>query len=394
MRIKRPWLSLIALPATLLPFLTAQAQGQNTSTTFIPVDNERAGSDDSAGGAKTQDGAYERAIIRSVRLSSEQTSAGVQQKQQYTVEFLSGELDGKTQTLSSDVESSLYGLEPREGDKVVVLIQPNPAGGNPLVYLEGFDRRGAVFWLIAMFVLMLVLLAGWQGMKVAFSILLSVALIGWILVPAFLKGLNPVPVAIALSALLTGISSVLAVGWNKKSWVTIVGTMGGVIVAYAISHIFSAWAHLGGLATEEDRMFFQKNPLLDPRGLMFAGVIIAAMGVVEDVAVSISSGVAEVRRANSRLSLKELFRSGMVVGRDHMSALANTLIFAYVGASLSSLLLYTQYGESWLKFLNFDVVVDEVIRSLAGTIGLIFTVPITALLAAVLYARSDKRPEH
>lgn len=131
-----------------------------------------------------------------------------------------------------------------------------------------------------------------------------------------------------------------------------------------------------------DRLFFTKNPQLDPRGLLFAGIIIAAMGVVEDVAVSIASGVMEVREANPRLGFKELFRSGMVVGRDHMGALANTLVFAYVGASLSTLLLYSQYGGSWAKFMNFDLVVDEVVRSLAGTIGLVFTVPITALLAA------------
>jgi uncharacterized membrane protein len=115
---------------------------------------------------------------------------------------------------------------------------------------------------------------------------------------------------------------------------------------------------------------------------MFAGLIIAAAGVLEDVAVSIASSVSEIRRHHPQASFKELFMSGMVVGKEHMGALANTLIFAYVGASLSTLLLYSQFDGSWLKFINFDSVTDEVIRSLAGTIGLVFTVPITALLAA------------
>jgi uncharacterized membrane protein len=167
--------------------------------------------------------------------------------------------------------------------------------------------------------------------------------------------------------------------------------MGGVAVAYVISLIFSRWSHLSGLAMEEDRLFFAQNPTLNPEGLLFAGIIIASMGVVEDVAVSIASGVEQIKLANARLSFKETFRAGMVVGRDHMSALANTLIFAYVGASLSTLLLYTQYGGSWLKFLNFDNVADEVVRSLAGTIGLIFTVPITALLAAWMATRKSRK---
>lgn len=348
--------------------------------------------DSDVGNVKTQDGTYERAIVHEVKTGTETTGTGAQQKQQYVVEFLSGPLKGKTQTLSSDIDANPYGLKLSPGDKVVVLLQTDPAGGDPLAFLEGFDRRDAMFWLVIFFVVTLVLLAGWQGLKVAFSIMISIALIGWILIPSFLKGLNPVPIAIALAAVLATISSVLSTGWNRKSWVTIVGTMGGVFVAYAISYAFSSWAHLGGLGTEEDRLFFEKNPLLNPQGLMFAGIIIAAMGVVEDVAVSISSGVSEVQRANPRLHLKELFRSGMVVGRDHMSALANTLIFAYVGASLSTLLLYTQYGGSWLKFLNFDVVVDEVIRSLSGTIGLVFTVPITAILAALAASRAGRRP--
>jgi uncharacterized membrane protein len=327
---------------------------------------------------------YERAIIKEVRLSEEQIPSGGVQKQQYDVEFLSGQFKGKIKTISSEVKSNPYQLEPRPGDRVVILLQPNTEGDEPFLYLEGFDRLGAMIWLVVLFVFTLVLLAGWQGFKVAFSIIISVALIGWILIPSFLKGMNPIPIALFLAVVLTSLSSVLAMGWNKKAWVTIIGTLGGVLVAYAISVAFGNWAHLGGLSTEEDRMFFDKNPMLNPSGLLFAGIIIAAMGVVEDVAVSIASGVLEIHRTSPRTVFKELFRSGMVIGRDHMSALANTLIFAYVGASLSTLLLYTQYGGSWLKFLNFDSVSDEIVRSLSGTIGLVFTVPITALLAALV----------
>ncbi|MBU1034491.1 MAG: YibE/F family protein [Patescibacteria group bacterium] len=333
--------------------------------------------------SNANDESYERAIIKNVASSEDEIPNGGQQKQRYTIEYLSGPLKGLIRTLSSDIDSNPYNIKPVQGDKVVILLQPNPEGGEQLAFLEGFDRLGAMIWLVILFIFVLVILAGWQGFKVAFSIILSVALIGWVLIPSFLKGMDPVPVAIVLSVVLTSLSCVLSMGWNKKSWITIVGTLCGVLTAYFISVAFSNWAHLGGLSTEEDRMFFGKNSALDPRGLMFAGIIIAAMGVVEDVAVSIASGVVEIRKANPKLNIKKLFHSGMVIGRDHMGAMANTLIFAYVGASLSTLLLYNQFGGSWLKFLNFDIVSDEILRSLSGTIGLVLTVPMTAILAAM-----------
>ena len=244
-----------------------------------------------------------------------------------------------------------------------------------------------MMWLVIFFVFTLVLLSGWQGLKVAFSIFLSLLLIGYVLIPLFLQGYHPVPIAIVLSGVLTLISTGLSTGWNKKSYVTAVGTIGGALVAFGIAYLFADLAHLEGLSTEEDRLFFDKNPQLNPQFLLFAGIIIAATGVVEDVAVSIVSGIAEVRRANPHAHFRELFRSGMVIGNDHMGALANTLVYAYVGGSLSTLLLYKQFDSSWLKFINFDSVVDEIIRSLSGTIGLVFTVPITAILAAWVMRR-------
>ncbi len=329
------------------------------------------------------EGIYERARIVGIETETRQTSSTTsQQVQVYRLKFLSGPLEGQERTLLNEVGGNPYQLRPAEGDTMVTFLQRGESPDAWDIYLEGFDRRGALVLLILLFVLMLILLAGWQGVKVAISIGISLGLIAYVLIPAFLAGWNPVPVAILLGGLFTILSCGLATGWNKKALVTAAGTMGGALVAYLLSVVFVDMTHLSGLSTEEDRLFFQKNPGLDPRGLLFAGIIIASVGILEDVAVSIVSGVSEVHRANPRLGFKQLFLSGMVVGRDHMSALANTLIYAYVGASLSSLLLYKQYGQSWLKFMNFDTVVDEVIRSLCGTIGLIFTVPITALLAA------------
>ncbi len=359
------------------------------TTSVISVTSTPATVDTGEGG---RDGRYERAMVEAVKRNEEQTVNGGRQVESYTVRFLSGPLDGQTRDIVNDVGSNPYGIQPRQGDKVVILIQSSADAGQTF-YVEGYDRRSAMIWLVVLFVLSLVLLAGWQGLKVAASILISIALIGYVLIPAFLRGVNPIPIAIVLSGVFTLVSSGFSMGWNRKTYVTAIGTMGGALVAYLISWIFADWAHLNGLSTEEDRLFFNQNPSLNPRGLLFAGIIIASAGVVEDVAVSIVSGLAEVKRANPRLAFRELFKAGMTIGNDHMSALANTLVYAYVGGSLSTLLLYSQFGGSWLKFINFDNVVDEVIRSLSGTIGLIFTVPISALLTAWFFQKRNVSQE-
>jgi len=371
--------------------LSVSAQATTTAesaTTTVQAESAVSNGTDSVDApvnGPDREGQYERGVVESVGMGASAIPGGAEQIKVFRVRFLSGPLLGQVREIRSDIGSNPYNLDPHAGDKVVVFMQPADNGWN--LFLEGFDRRAAMLWLIGLFVLTLVLLSGWQGIKVAASIGISIAMIAYILIPLYLRGVNAVPLAIVLSGLFTLISSGLTMGWNRKTVVTSIGTMGGALVSYLISLVFVDATRLSGLSTEDDRLFFNKNPLLDPRGLLFAGIIIAAVGVLEDVAVSIASGVSEVRRANPKIGFKELFTAGMVVGRDHMGALANTLVFAYVGASLSTLLLYQQFGGSWLKFINFDSVTDEIVRSLAGTIGLVFTVPITALLAAWVMLR-------
>jgi uncharacterized membrane protein len=371
----------------------AQSTSTTTSTAAAPAatDAVSGGTDGGSAPADTavrgEDGQYERAVVQSVSLHGSANDKETQQVKTYHVLFRSGPLLGQEKDIESDIDSNPYNLDPHQGDTVVIFMQPDGQGGW-LMFLEGYDRRAALLFLALLFVATLVLLSGWQGVKVALSMGISIALIVYVLVPLFLRGANPVPVAIILAGVFTYVSAGLTTGWNRKAVVTAVGTMGGALVAYFISVVFVDWSRMSGLASEEDRLFFTKNPGLDPRGFLFAGIIIAAVGVLEDVAVSIASGVSEVARHHPTASFRELFISGMTVGRDHMGALANTLVFAYVGSSMSTLLLYSQFGGSWLKFINFDSVVDEVVRSLAGTIGLVFTVPITALLAAWLVVAS------
>lgn len=331
---------------------------------------------------------YERGLVEEVRVGSRPTDVGGEQVEIYRIRFLSGPIKGETRDVESSVATNPYELDAKSGDKVVVFMQKSPSDPDWQLYLEGFDRRAALIWLIVVFFLGLLFLSGWQGVKVFFSIVISIGLIGFVLIPLFLKGVHPVPTAIVLMGIMALISTGFSTGWNRVSLITALGTMGGALIAYAVATLFVDWANLTGVSsTDEDRIFFRNNPSLDPRGLLFAGIIIAAAGAAEDVTVSIASAAREVRKANPDAGFKDIFTSAMIVGKDHMAALSNTLIFAYVGASLSALLLYTQFGGSWLKFVNFDIVAEEIVRALTGTIGITFTVPITAALAAWVVLR-------
>ena len=147
---------------------------------------------------------------------------------------------------------------------------------------------------------------------------------------------------------------------------------------------------LTGFGHEETRTLFAKFPNLNFNGLFYSAIMIGAIGAVMDVAMSISSSINEIKKANPKLNSKELFKSGVRIGKDIIGTMSNTLIYAYVGASLGLLLLFSSFGESYLKIFNFEFMAEEIIRSIAGSIGLIGAIPLTAMFAAWFETRSKK----
>lgn len=196
---------------------------------------------------------------------------------------------------------------------------------------------------------------------------------------------------------VTVITIFLVGGINSKGVSAILGTIAGVVIAGIISYIVGTKAHLTGLSAEEATMliYIPQGIQFDFKNLLFSGIILGSLGAVMDVGMSISSSVEEIYRANSALSIKELFQSGMNVGRDIMGTMINTLILAYTGTSIPMLLLFMAYETSMTKIVNLDIIATEVVRSLSGSIGLIFTIPITALISSILIKKQflNKRKE-
>ncbi len=308
--------------------------------------------------------------------------------QKVKLEILSGEHKGEKQNIENNLFGNPLDLKVKEGDKVIIYIEEF-AEGSYLVQIQDHYRLPSLVILIIVFLLFLGIIGKGSGLRTIASLIISLFLIFKVFIPASLKGINPVLLVLVISVLITVVTLLMIAGFRKKTYAAILGTVAGLVVATIMVLIFGKLAHLSGLAGDDARILFNKFPDLSFRGLLFAGIILGALGAVMDVSISIASSISEIKKNHPEISFKNLASSGLTVGRDIMGTMANTLIFAYVGASIFILLLFNQYGESYLKFLNFSFIAEEVVRSMAGSLGLIAAIPLTALFAAYL---ENKKP--
>ncbi|MFA6808992.1 MAG: YibE/F family protein, partial [Eubacteriales bacterium] len=200
------------------------------------------------------------------------------------------------------------------------------------------------------------------------------------------------PVSIITAIFATVLTLILVSGLNKKTITSIVGTIGGVVFAGIIAILFSKVAKLTGLSSEEAQMlmFAPLKVEFNFQGLLFAGIILGALGAVMDVSMSIASSINELRTVNPGLKAKELFSGGMNVGKDIMGTMTNTLILAYAGASIQLMLLFMAYNVPIDKIINSDMIATEVVRALTGTLGLLVAIPLTAFIGSILMEKKSK----
>ncbi len=206
-----------------------------------------------------------------------------------------------------------------------------------------------------------------------------------------LKGINPVFVTVVVATMITVITILFISGRQKKGIAAILGTIIGVIISGGVAFAIGGSVHLTGLSSEEAvmLMYLPQEIEFNFHGLLFAGILLGALGAVMDVSMSIASAIEELHNANPNLSRFRLYTSGMNVGRDVMGTMTNTLILAYTGSALPLLLLLMAHDSPMNRMLNLDIIVTEIIRSLAGSIGIVLTIPITAIIAVVFIKKSD-----
>lgn len=299
------------------------------------------------------------------------------------VEIIEGPFKGQTVEVDNEItDNPAYNVEVKKGQEVVLAMESR-RDGEIQVNIADYHRAPSLTWLLVAFLVAFIAFGGKQGVKSLVGLGITVLLIGWVLLPLSLHGFDPLLISVIICLLATASSILLIGGLSKKSAAAIAGTVGGVIVAGLSAQIVIWTAPLTGLSSEEAQILrgsvlVQQPPFYS--GLLAAGMLIGALGVIMDVGISIASSVSEVSKADRSLPAKALFQSGMNVGRDIMGTMTNTLILAYTGGALPLLLLATQMPS--IKLINLDLFATEVASALSGSLGLVFTIPLTALVAA------------
>lgn len=316
----------------------------------------------------------------------------VQREQLAEIEIISGPYKGERRPLlNSLMGHPLFDMVLTEGRRVILWGEVDADGVLVQVYLQDFERDTYLYLLAALFVLMIIFVGGRKGLVTVFTLLVTVLAVFRLLLPMLLSGSPPIPATIAVAAFITLITLLAIGGLHRKTFAAAIGTVGGVLVAGLLALIVGSAANLTGFSSEEAQMLlFMEGGPIDVRGLLFAGIIIGALGAVMDVAMSIAAASHEVYCANPSICMRDQIKSAMNVGRDIMGTMANTLILAYVGTAMPLLLLFMGYGTQYMSIMNMDLVATEVVRALAGSIGLIAAVPLTALSAGILTTRHKK----
>ena len=313
--------------------------------------------------------------------------------QHLVLEILTGKHRSEVLTVRHTIEMIMPGNYIfKVNDQVLIRLTENADGKIETVKIEERVRDTSIYIITALFAVMMLLIGRKQGLKALISLIIMVGLIFFVYIPMILKGFSPLLLSILISAAAITITLMLISGRHKKTMVAILGTMSGVLIAGLLAVIFGEIGKLTGLAADTaiSLAYIPHFRGLDYKGLLFGTIIIGSIGAVMDVALSIASSLWEIWELNPAIPPKQLIRSGMNIGRDIMGSMSNTLILAYVGTSVHLIILFMVYQISFTEIINYDSVSSEILRAMAGSIGLMFTIPATVWISAVLYPNLKK----
>jgi uncharacterized membrane protein len=266
--------------------------------------------------------------------------------------------------------------------------RPAPLDTTGALSFDDFDRGRSLLLLTVVFAVIVLALARWQGLRSLAGLAIAlVVVVAW-LVPAILDGHPPLAAALIAGLAVMLVTTALTHGLGLKSAAAMLGAAATLVVIVLLALAAVDLTEITGLASEQSS-FLQATGTggLSIRGLVLAGIVVGALGVLDDVTISQASTVLALRRADPAMPLRRLFGEAMTVGRDHLSATVNTLVLAYAGAALPALLIFETQGTGFSDAVTREVVAQEIVATLVGSTGLIAAVPLTTLLAAVLATR-------
>lgn len=280
------------------------------------------------------------------------------------------------------------------GDKVVVS-QSLDTDGNNIFYIINFVRTSSIYWLTGLFVLIVILVGRFKGIRALFVLAITFAIILKFIIPKILEGNDPVFITIIGLLAILLVAIYITEGFSRISNIAVLSILISLLITAGISVFFTKLSRLNGFASEDVMFLVSSNyGSINLQGLLLAGILIGALGVLDDVVISQILTVKQIKKANPYYSKKELYKESMEVGVSHLSSMVNTLFLAYAGVSLPLLLLFSinpllSYGN----ILNNEVVTTEIVRALTGSIGLILAVPIATLLAINFLKNEESRKD-
>jgi uncharacterized membrane protein len=292
---------------------------------------------------------------------------------------------GRSVTQEFPVSANVPRFE--EGESIIVAHDPQAAEGFQYRFADR-DRESVLAWLALGFAVAVVALGRLRGMAALIGLGATFAVLLSFVLPAILEGESPLLVAVVGAAVIAFLALYLAHGFTPMTSVALVGTLASLALTAILASVFVDAAQITGLATEEALIIRVGAAQIDLAGLMLGGVVIGALGAIDDMTVTQASAVWELRAANPAMSAGALARSGMRIGRDHVASTVNTLFLAYAGASMPLLVLFVLSRQSLVTVANTEIVATEIVRTLVGSIGLVASVPLTTWLAAYIAPRS------
>ncbi|GGQ11959.1 YibE/F family protein [Streptomyces roseolilacinus] len=297
-----------------------------------------------------------------------------------TIEVTSGQNKGRrfTEIVQPDAPRQL-----EQGQGVVVAYAPDAP--EDLQYsVTDVDRKFPLLLLSVVFALAVVAVGRLRGMMALIALGTSFVFLTFFILPAILQGSNPLVVAVVGSSAIMLIALYLSHGLSARTSVAVLGTLISLLIIGLLGSLFIGWARLSGNTDDYTGLIHGLYPAIDMSGLLLAGVIIGSLGVLDDVTVTQTSAVWELHQADPTMGPRALYRAGIRIGRDHIASVVNTLVLAYAGAALPLLLLFSIAQSSVGTVANSELVAQEIVRTLVGSIGLVASVPVTTGLAALV----------
>ena len=313
----------------------------------------------------------------------------------FEAEIQSGYRKGEIVTAIQQIDS-MYAIRQKivePGDKIVIYKNQNMNAENIRYMFAVYHRIDFIILLWVAFLVLLLILGRRNGLNTLVSLVFTILSIFYVFIPAVLNGGNIYSWSISTCIYIIFMTLLIISGFSKKSLAAMIGCSSGVLVAGIITVLANNICQMTGLTTEDSMylLFLNSENPIDLRAIIFAAIILGAVGAIMDVSMSLSSSLAEMKEQVGNMTAAQITRSGMVVGRDIMGTMANTLILAYIGSSLSVTLLLAAYNSSTpLLLFNSEMILVELLQAVAGSLGILLTIPLTSLVCGILYRNDEK----